>query len=209
MDVRKAHHAVRQRVASSVRDVKAIDDALDSSALMAIVMEHAYVMEAYEPLIPLEDLAETVYGGFQTLVHDAPTAQARVSEMLAGLDAQVDTIIDGGLSNAERGFLNVITPEALEADRLFILSNEDANAHVSFQAVGFFGAYMTVYDDAGGTYRLDSPQSYKEYMASPWKDMWTQAMIKEVDKLEDQNTWIRSLWPTRCLPAHACNSMEP
>ena len=159
---------------------------------MAIVMEHAYdVMEAYEPLIPLDDLAEVVYGGFQTLVHDAPMAQTRVSEMLAGLDAQVDAIIDGGLSDAERGFLNVITPEALEADRLFILSNEDANAHVSFQAVGFFGAYMTVYDDAGGTYQLDSPQTYTEYMASPWKDMWTQAMIKEVDKLEDQNTWIR------------------
>ena len=38
------------------------------------------------------------------------------------------------------------------------------------------------YDDAGGKLtQLDSPQ-YKEYMASPWKDMWTQAMIKEVDK---------------------------
>lgn len=87
-----------------------------------------------------------MYGGFQTLVHDAPSAQARVSEMLARLDAQVDAIIDGGLSSDERGFLNVLTPEALEADRLFILSSEDANVHVSFQARGLlFSAYMTVY----------------------------------------------------------------
>ena len=58
-------------------------------------------------------------------------------------------------------------------------------------AVGFLGAMITVYDDAGGTYQIDEPDTWNQYLNSRWKDDWTQALIKEVTKLEDLGTWVK------------------
>ena len=41
---------------------------------------------------------------------------------------------------------------------------------IKYAAVGFFGAMMTVYDEHGGTYKINEPQTWKEYERSRWFD---------------------------------------
>jgi hypothetical protein len=112
--------------------------------------------------------------------------------VLDRINTNICTQFNEKLTDDERAFLGNLNVKPEQFDSMFMLAApDDTTGSMKMAAVGFLGAMITVYDDNGGTYQVDEPESWGAYLKSRWKDDWTQALIKEVTKLEDMETWVR------------------
>ena len=160
---------------------------------MAICQQREFeTLEAYDALTDADVLAEPVGEAFALIASLGEGAKDQVMQMLDKIHDDVKEHLDKGMLDAERAFLALAVPDGSQYDHLYMLSSPDeVNGGLKHAAVGFLGAMVTVYDATGGTYQIDEPATWGEYLRSRWKDEWTQALIKEVTKLEELGTWVR------------------
>ena len=96
------------------------------------------------------------------------------------LNKDIDLHYNAGLTDTERAFLKDVDVQPEQYDTLMMLSAPDDTGGLRMAAVGFLGAMVTVYDDAGGTYQVDEPESWNQYLKSRWKDEWTMLLLARI-----------------------------
>ena len=186
----KAKRASRMEVGSITEDLLAhVGTAPDMAKAFALEAAHQAI-EAYEGIVePHEELIKEIYGAFNLIVSNEEAARTVVTGLLDKLDAAADKGTEGYLTGDEEAFAAALEEQGVTPLAMLIGHDRDGGKHMV--AAGFLGKMVRVYDDAGGTYDIDEPESWSEYLVSQWKDDWTQAIIKEVSRLEDMHTWKR------------------
>lgn len=165
----------------------------DIMVLSAAVKAAHDAIEELDQLDFERDMAAEVSDAMM-LIASHPDARKEVTKVLDRMESKTAArVAELRVNDASVDYLMNMLPVEAHQGVLYLLSSSDPNEPESevIGAVGFCGAMVTLYDELGEPVQLDEPQTWGEYLRSPRKAKWTDAIVTEVNALENAMTWVR------------------